>query len=56
MAGDGKDGGVYILLCFIAVCSHPMEEPISTNQKQQENNRGVLLSITEDFVKFKKIA
>ena len=42
------------LLC-LCVGSHPTEEPISTkatiayNQKQQENNRGVLLSVTEEI-------
>ena len=41
--------------CVYAVGSHPTEEPISTkatiayNQKQQENNSGVLLSVTEEI-------
>ena len=42
--------------CVYAVGSHPTEEPISTkiaiayNQKQQENNRGVLLSVTQEIL------
>ena len=58
MAGDGEDGRMYVLLLFITVCAvgfHPTVEPISTktaiayNQKQQEMNRGVLLSVTEEI-------
>ena len=57
MKRDGEDGLMYVLLLFItvvyAVGSRPTEEPISTkaaiadNRKQQENNKGVLLSVTE---------
>ena len=61
MAGDGEDGRMYVLVhcsfnyCVYTVGSHPTEEPISTkaaiayNQKQQQNNRGVLLSVTEEI-------
>ena len=41
--------------CVYALGSHPTEEQISTkatiayNQKQKENNRGLLLSVTEEI-------
>ena len=55
MAGDGEDVRPSFHYCVYAVGFHPTEEPISTkatiayNQKQQENNRGLLLLVTGEI-------
>ena len=57
MAGHGKDSRTYVLLLFITVFMRlaltrrgsRFQQTIAYNQKQQENYRGALFSVTEEI-------